>query len=133
MNRANDYPTFHMDSETALARLDHQLARRGLRVVRSFDLQSACASQPGQVCPHHGDAPCDCQMVILLVYGAQAAPASVVLHSHRGMTDIDLVDTPGNRPDTDLVEEIQAAFLSMGEPPWERSEQQELESTHKNS
>jgi hypothetical protein len=49
-------------------------------------------------------------MVVLLIYGAEAAPASVVLHSHRGKTDVDLVDSPNNHPDQDLKKTIRLAF-----------------------
>lgn len=110
MNQAARLSTFNLDCETVIYRLSKQLEDVGLRVVRSFDLKSACASYPDMTCPHHGDSLCDCQMVVLLVYGAESTPASVVLHSHRGNTEVDLVDTPDNRPDKRLIEMIRLAF-----------------------
>ena len=110
MNQATCLSTINLDCEAVIFRLSKQLEDLGLRVVRSFDLKSACASYPDMICPHHGDAPCDCQMVILLVYGAETTPASVVLHSYRGNTDIELVDTPENRSDKRLVEMIRLAI-----------------------
>ena len=88
--------TLDMDTETTIAHLTLWLTSQGLRIVRSFDLQSACASFTDRICPHHGDYPCDCQLVVLLVYGAEASPASIMLHTHRGKTDVDLVDSPNN-------------------------------------
>jgi hypothetical protein len=110
MQQTTRLSTLNLDCETVIARFSRQLEDVGLRVVRSFDLKSACASFPDMTCPHHGDEVCDCQMVILLVYGANPAPASVVLHSHRSNTDVDLVDVPNNRPDKDFVETIRLAF-----------------------
>lgn len=110
MNQATHLSTFNLDCETVIAQLSQQLATWGLQVARSFDLQSACASFTDLICPHHGDAICDCQMVVLLVYGTEGAPASLVLHTHRGKTDIDLVDSPSNRPAKDLEKTIRLAF-----------------------
>jgi len=110
MNQATRLSTINLDCETAITRFSQQLEALGLRVVRSFDLKSACASYPDMTCPHHGDSPCDCQMVVLLVYGTEATPASVVFHSHRGNTEVDLVNTPQNRPDNHLAEMIRLAI-----------------------
>lgn len=35
----------------------------------SFDLPSVLTTPTGCICPHHGTDPCDCQMVVMLVYG----------------------------------------------------------------
>jgi len=113
MNQTARLSTLNLDCETVITRFSKQLEALGLRVVRSFDLKSACASYPDMTCPHHGNGPCDCQMVVLLIYASKATPASVVFHSHRGNTDVDLVDTPKNRPDKELVETIRLAF-SLG-------------------
>ncbi len=110
MNQAICLSTINLDSETVIFQLTNKLEDAGMRVVRSFDLKSACASYPDTTCPHHGDSPCDCQMVVLLVYGAEATPASVVLHYHQGNTNVELVDTPDNRPDKRLVTMIKLAF-----------------------
>jgi hypothetical protein len=115
MTQANRLSTLNLDCEATIAQLTERLTCHGLRVVRSFDLKSACASFTDLTCSHHGDTPCDCQMVVLLVYGAEAAPASIVLHSHRGKTDIDLVDSAINKHDSELEKTIlQAVDASQG-------------------
>lgn len=109
--------TLDLSCEEVIKQIRHRLAEYGVRTVRSFDLQSACASYPDLTCPHHGDGPCDCQLVVLLAYGKGATPASLVVHSHRGQTEIDLVDSPNNRPPKELVRIIHLAFeKGVGSP-----------------
>jgi hypothetical protein len=122
MNQATRITTLNLECESVISQMARPLTQWGLRIVRSFDLQSACASFPDLTCPHHGDTPCDCQLVVLLIYGADAHPASVVLHSHRGKTDIDLVDSPNNRPTPDLVEMIRQVFSNGFEVPLHQNE-----------
>ncbi len=101
-----------LDSEAVITQISSRLARLGIHVVRSFDLQSACASYPDLVCPYHGNATCDCQTVILLIYDKENIPISVVVHSQKGQTEINLVDSPTHRPNPELVDSIHLALLS---------------------
>jgi len=97
MNGQTPFRTFFADCETVIRQVTQNLETAGLRVVRSFDLRSACASFADNVCPHHGTAPCDCQLVVLLIYGA-GAPVSLILHSHRGQTELQWDEAPHARP-----------------------------------
>jgi len=66
--------TFDRLSEQVIAAITTTLARRGYRVVRSFDLQSARDRYAGEcACPHHGTSSCTCQYVVLLVYAQMGA------------------------------------------------------------
>lgn len=112
MNQAMRLSTLNLDCETVIANLTRQFSYHTLRVVRSFDLQSACASFTELTCPHHDDSPCDCQLVVLLIYGVEATPVSLMLHSHRGITEIDLVTYSGNRPERNLEKIIRLVFES---------------------
>ena len=114
MDQAARLATFNLDYETVITRFTRQVEPLGMRVIRSFDFRSACASYPNLVCPHHGTSPCDCQMVVLLVYRGKVSPASVVIHSQRGNTKVDLVDHPNNRPGKELVEAIRLVLNAMG-------------------
>lgn len=100
----------------------------GLQVVRSFDLRQASklpavtvaekTAAPdtneqlvldppaGCHCTHHGAEQCDCQMVVMLVYGPTVAPATLVAHGHDGLTWFTLVDTPEQRPSPELARSI---------------------------
>ncbi len=104
---------FDMDCEAAIAQIRRCLVEHGVRVVRSFDLQTACATFPDLTCPHHGDDPCDCQLVVLLVYGDDGTPASVVVHSHWGQTGIDLVVSHDQMPSPKLVSSIHIALVGQ--------------------
>jgi hypothetical protein len=74
--------------------LEQRLLGSGLRAVRTFDLRQARAAAAGCTCPHHGTATCDCQMIVLLVYGHAGPPASLVMHGNDGRTWISLVGSP---------------------------------------
>ncbi len=115
MSQATRLSTLNMDGESTIAHLTRWLSHYGLRIVRGFDLQSACASFTDLTCPHHGAYPCDCQLVVLLVYGDDTPPASIVLHSHRGKTDVDLIDSPNNRPGQQLKKTIKLAIENTAE------------------
>lgn len=67
-----------------------KLTQAGLRVVPTFDLQIARLAHPECECPNHGTEQCSCQMVILLVYGKQEDPATVVMHGQDGKTCISM-------------------------------------------
>jgi hypothetical protein len=62
------------------------LSRAGLRVVPTFDLQIARLAHPDCSCPHHGTEQCSCQLVILLIYGKQEEPVTMVIHGQDGKT-----------------------------------------------
>ena len=62
------------------------LSSAGLRVVPTFDLQLARLAHPDCSCPHHGTEQCSCQLVILLIYGQEEQPATLVIHGQDGKT-----------------------------------------------
>jgi hypothetical protein len=99
------------DSQTVIEQTIQRLELAGLQVLRSFDLQVARAAHVGCTCPHHGTDQCDCQMVVLLVYGRDGPPVTLVMHGHDGQTQLALVDTPEPRPAVHLVNAIVRAFL----------------------
>jgi hypothetical protein len=67
-----------------------KLTQAGLRVVPTFDLQIARLAHPECECPNHGTEQCSCQMVILLVYGKQEDPVTLVMHGQDGKTWISM-------------------------------------------
>jgi hypothetical protein len=91
---------FRCDGEAAVRHVTAALAERGLQVMRTFDLRAALAAgQHGEcACPHHGTEQCDCQYIVLLIYGdgALREPATAVLHSQGGQTLIEVL--PAGRP-----------------------------------
>ena len=88
-----------------------RLEARGLSVTRSFDLRSARAAGGRCTCRSHGTAACDCQMVVLLVYGRQRAPATVMIKNGTHWT---LAAQGTLRADL-MIEERQIRIRAYGE------------------
>jgi hypothetical protein len=102
--------TLDRPSEEAVRWINEALLCADLQVATSFDLRTARAAHTECACPHHGTAACDCQMVVLLVYGPDACPATLVVHECDGRTYMSLVDAPGQRPSPRLTATIFAAL-----------------------
>jgi hypothetical protein len=82
---------------SVVAAAGKRFIRHGFQVMRTFDLQLARASQSQCSCPHHGTELCDCQMIMLLIYGLQDLPVTLVCHGYDGWTHLSLVDSPEQR------------------------------------
>ena len=97
------------------------MEQAGYQVMRSFDLNAARAAHVECSGPHHGTTVCDCQMVVLLVYGQGGSPVTLTAHSRDGRTQFAFVNDPTQRPSADLENSIinllLPAFLSH--PPRE--------------
>jgi hypothetical protein len=112
------------------------LQRRGLRVARSFDLRSALATDSRRLaalcdcrCANFATAQCDCQYVVLLVYGSTGGPVVVTVLSRAGLARLDIV-SPANgafgnalmMPDPRLAGQVQDALveaaLALQLPPF---------------
>jgi hypothetical protein len=111
MYQSSEILSLQTDSQTAIAQSVQRLDQAGFQVMRSFDLKVARAAHVGCACPHHGTDQCDCQMVVLLVYGQDEMPATLVVHGHDGQTEIALVDTPEQRPSPQLIHTIRQTIL----------------------
>ena len=100
----------HCSCADSLIWLEKRLSGLGLRAVRTFDLREARAVATDCPCPHHGTTACDCQMVVLLVYGQSDRPASLILHSNDGQTWVSLVDTSAQPVDSSTRASIERAL-----------------------
>jgi len=89
-----------------------QIEGAGLAVVRTFDLHIARHAHTSCPCPYHGSDQCDCQMVVLLVYGNHCQPVSIVAHGYNRQTWFSVVDTPQQRADPRLEADIRLALAS---------------------
>lgn len=101
------------DCREAAEQLSRELAGAGLRVTRSFDLQSArqaLRDPEGCPCPHHGTTDCTCQYVVLLVSLGTESPLTLVAHGHDGATHLSM-DAAG--PGTRSLEVVRAAIASQ--------------------
>lgn len=87
-----------------------QLSQASLRAVQTFDLHAARVGSHDCPCPNHGTNECDCQMVVLLVYGKAAEPVTLILHGNDGQTWVSIAADPQQRVDAKLINSIRQAL-----------------------
>jgi len=92
-----------------------QLVQADLRPIQTFDLHTARLAMHDCSCPNHGTEECDCQMVVLLVYGKAPDPATLILHGNDGQTWVSIANDPQQRANAKLIHSIQRA-LETNEP-----------------
>ena len=112
---SNNYPFMSMEEpcEEAITWVIQQMSTAGLFVVRTFDLKVARLPQTDCPCPHHGTGQCDCQLSILLVYGSDQEPISLIVHGYEGKTWFSVVDTPQQHADSNLARIIQQSLVNQ--------------------
>jgi hypothetical protein len=88
-------PFLSIDSscDQALQATKTKLSQVGLSAVQTFNLTTARLGVHNCSCPNHGTEACDCQMIVLLVYGNVAEPATLILHGNNGKTWLSFADT----------------------------------------
>ena len=86
------------------------LLQAGLRPIQTFDLHTARVGLQDCPCPNHGKSECDCQLVVVLVYGSASEPATLILHGNDGQTWLAIADDPRQRADVKLITAIQQAL-----------------------
>jgi hypothetical protein len=87
------------------------LTSAGMQIVQTFDLQIARLAHPDCSCPHHGTEQCSCQLVVLLVYGKQQDPATLILHGQDGKTWISLATPPETRSRHNLESSVRHLLI----------------------
>ncbi len=107
MDTSHAFLIFNQSCEDAVQWIDRRLGAAGLQTVLTFDFQAARSARVECACPYHGSHPCDCQMVVLLVYSRTGpvdgcGPVSLMIHGREGRTWLYLIDTPQQRADVRL-------------------------------
>lgn len=104
--------TVELPCDKALLATEKKLMAAGLRSLQTFDLHATRARQPQQdcPCPNHGTAECGCQMIVLMVYGEVAEPATLILHGSDGQTLFSIADDTSQQADRKLVASIKEAL-----------------------
>ena len=92
--------------DEALQWTKKQLSQVGLRPIQTFNLHTVRVGLHDCPCPNHGTNECDCQMVVLLVYGKSAEPVTLILHGNDGQTWVSIADDPRQRADVKLITAI---------------------------
>ena len=94
-----------------------KLTQSGFRVVQTFDLQIARLAHPDCTCPNHGTEACSCQLVILLVYGKQEDPATLVIHGQDDKTWVSLATPMETRARQSLEAYVRHMLIHPAAPP----------------
>ncbi|HEY9152526.1 MAG TPA: hypothetical protein VIN60_06540 [Anaerolineales bacterium] len=81
--------------------------------MQTFDLHDARHEMSDCPCPYHGTSKCDCQMIVLLIYGEAAEPTTLILHGNDGQTWISFVSTSAQRVDPAIQSAIERAFQAI--------------------
>lgn len=84
---------FQASWEKTTELLEASFQDSGVRVVRSFDLQTArqgLLDSSSCPCPHHGTAQCTCQYLVYLIYADGTEPTTVVVHGFDDHTEISM-------------------------------------------
>lgn len=102
----SSFLTVDQPCDLALQTAKKKLKQSGLRALQTFDLHTARHTQQDCPCPNHGTADCDCQMVVLMVYGEIAEPVTLILHGSDGQTRFSIADDSSQRADRKLVASI---------------------------
>ena len=97
--------------DQVLVWVSQQLTSASFRVVQTFDLQVARLAHPDCPCPHHGTNDCNCQMVVLLIYGKQDDPATLVIHGQDGRSWVSLAGPVGKRFNQHLEVVVRRALI----------------------
>ena len=106
--------TMDQPCEDAVKRAIDRFRLEGLSVIRTFDLQVARHAEVTCTCPHHGTELCDCQMVILLVYGGEAEPVTLIAHGYNRQTEFSVVHTPQQQADPKVEAAIRRCLPQPG-------------------
>ena len=110
MNNLSPFLALNCSCDDALQWTNQNLTQNGLRVLQTFDLHNARHALEDCPCPHHGTSDCDCQMVVLLVYGEASEPATLVMHGYEGQTWFSLVSSPLQHLDPIIHSSIEQAL-----------------------
>jgi len=117
MSENSPFLTLDQDCDEAVTWVTDRVRQAGLTLIRTFNLQVARQAQVACPCPHHGTDECDCQMVVLMIYGVEAQPLALIAHGFNGQTWFTIVDIPQQRVDPHLEAMLLHLFASAPSAP----------------
>ncbi len=81
--------------------------------MQTFDLHDARHELDDCSCPYHGTSKCDCQMIVLLVYGEATKPTTLILHGNGGQTWLSFADNPSQHEEPTIRSRIEQALKTI--------------------
>lgn len=113
MTMLSPFLSISASCDQALQATKARLSQAGLSAIPTFNLNTARLGLHDCCCPNHGTEACDCQMIVLLVYGEAAEPATLILHGNDGKTWISMVDHGFQRADPELLTDIRQVLEEL--------------------
>ena len=113
MSVLSPFLSMNCSCDETLQRLKERLSVAGLRMLRTFDLHDARLGAAECSCPHHGTSECDCQMVVLLIYGEAIEPATLILHGNENQTWLSFAETSSQHADPALQSSVEQALRAV--------------------
>src|SRR5215216_3835168 len=113
MSMLSPFLSIEASCDQALQATQAKLSQAGLSAVATFNLNTARLGLHNCCCPNHGTEACDCQMIVLLVYGESLEPATLILHGNDGQTWLSIADSAVQRVDAKLVHQIRGVLESV--------------------
>ena len=113
MTTLSPFLSINSSCDQALQMTKTQLSEAGMSTMQTFNLNTARLGLHNCCCPNHGTKACDCQMIVLLVYGEAPEPATLILHGNSGQTWISLADSAIYQGDSILVTRIRRVLESV--------------------
>jgi len=110
MSMLSPFLTLNCSCDEALRWSSQHLTKSELRVIQTFDLYAARHALRDCPCPHHGTSDCDCQMLVLLVFGEAVEPVTLILHGNNGQTWLSIVEAPDQKSNSKTAAAIKNAL-----------------------
>lgn len=112
MSAAAPFLILNSDCDHATCWFANQMQDADLTLLRTFNSNDV-HPDPGTdcLCPYHGTADCNCQILIFLVYQkGHVSPVTLIIHGYDHYTMFYLVDNPQQRADPGLEAAIRHAL-----------------------
>ena len=93
MNQSQALLFLNQSCHEAVEWMTSRLNQSGFQVIQTFDFENTRETLTSCNCTHRRNERCDCQMVVLLVYGNSVQPISLIAHGYDGKTWLSLVNT----------------------------------------
>jgi hypothetical protein len=109
MSSLSPFYSLECSCDEALHQVQACFRESGLRVMQTFDLHTTRHARQDCSCPNHTTETCDCQMVVLLVFGETTEPIPLILHGNHGRTWISFAENTSYQLEVNMrsrIEEI---------------------------
>jgi hypothetical protein len=110
LKTGNPITTIPAGSDVATALVSLELVAHGYYVANTFEIDSACASFTNNICAHHGECPCRCQLKVLQIFDKPSRSLNLIFHTYREVTEL-FLDCEGAAAQDDLEVKLRQTLI----------------------